>query len=713
MSQTDELFLQGNPGEVEARIWGDVCRGPKTPSVSDSGYASIASTEVTSIQVDRETPRDQVDSQGEPQRTGHPTTDVIPEAQPLADKNIASRATSFASIFGDFRPFPHDGSFNQRYNDIVRQTNQPLMEHLRKEKVLEQGRMIGQRLIILGKTEEDAMPTIVFFCTENQGHKILQFFGKGSAKKLCRPDDPNVVTFDIKITSSLRPRVQMDTVEVLLAGMDYTSIRSGSSIWFHDKSSGEKRQATTGGILKILFNDGRLAYFGMTTAHSIAGWDMLSDSGTHHDCHEPTKPDHPRSDCDGNTDNITAQKPELKAARSDGLKPIAKWVTTSQFDTKYLDWSVFELDNWRPDLYSGPCLLMPLKPLLMLSSTVGVYIPTRNGAQITGTLTSEQTYVAIYPGQQFVKAYLVEVEEGGTLKAHDTLRFPCTRLILLEILDGDSGAWVIDRNTNEVYGHVIATDPFGDAYIIPFFELMEDMKKQLNAQQITFPFSDLEDPGIWDNVQAYISRQLQLKAESVTDSGYESYRQGFPSYPPSFTTLSRPASVFQDPPYPGTRPLTSSGSSHSHLSGLGPASSPGSLPILTIPDPEHGILSSPLNSAHNVVQGNDPIALSPTLPVGRPQHNPRGSNTTLAKVDGVESLRERVEYALPKVTVDQVISWKEDKKKWYNLFAGTRTSDLPGLSEALMGLTGRDQVYLSTVLKACLLLANIPIDILD
>ncbi|KAK5989223.1 hypothetical protein PT974_10725 [Cladobotryum mycophilum] len=72
------------------------------------------------------------------------------------------------------------------------------------------------------------------------------------------------------------------------------------------------------------------------------------------------------------------------------------------------------------------------------------------------------------PGQAFVDSFLL-TPDGDT------------------ITDGDSGSWVVDPETGNVYGHVVATDPFGDAYVIPFDNLLDDIRRCLNATSVKLP----------------------------------------------------------------------------------------------------------------------------------------------------------------------------------------------------------------------------------
>jgi hypothetical protein len=55
---------------------------------------------------------------------------------------------------------------------------------------------------------------------------------------------------------------------------------------------------------------------------------------------------------------------------------------------------------------------------------------------------------------------------------------------------GDSGGWVVDEISHEVYGHLIAADLFGDGYVVPLLDSLEDIKERLGAQLVDFPPSN-------------------------------------------------------------------------------------------------------------------------------------------------------------------------------------------------------------------------------
>jgi hypothetical protein len=58
---------------------------------------------------------------------------------------------------------------------------------------------------------------------------------------------------------------------------------------------------------------------------------------------------------------------------------------------------------------------------------------------------------------------------------------------LSDLRPGDSGAWVIDRKTSQVYGHVIASGPFGEVYVVPMADTLQCIRKQLKADEVSIP----------------------------------------------------------------------------------------------------------------------------------------------------------------------------------------------------------------------------------
>lgn len=58
---------------------------------------------------------------------------------------------------------------------------------------------------------------------------------------------------------------------------------------------------------------------------------------------------------------------------------------------------------------------------------------------------------------------------------------------LVGILDGDSGSWVIDRDSFELYGYLIASDVFNGGYVICINDVLKDIQLHLDAKEIGLP----------------------------------------------------------------------------------------------------------------------------------------------------------------------------------------------------------------------------------
>ena len=63
--------------------------------------------------------------------------------------------------------------------------------------------------------------------------------------------------------------------------------------------------------------------------------------------------------------------------------------------------------------------------------------------------------------------------------------------------NGESGSWVAHIASSEVYGQVVATDLFGDAYVIPLLDTFEDIKECLGVAIVGLPSDeDLADAAL-------------------------------------------------------------------------------------------------------------------------------------------------------------------------------------------------------------------------
>ena len=90
---------------------------------------------------------------------------------------------------------------------------------------------------------------------------------------------------------------------------------------------------------------------------------------------------------------------------------------------------------------------------------------------------------------------------------------------------GDSGSWVVGEQSYGVYGHLVAADALGEAYVVPFDKTLLDIKHSLGAVSVCLP-SRSEFPN-WRN-NHYVHELdrgtpgLQSHPIAEPDSGYAS-----------------------------------------------------------------------------------------------------------------------------------------------------------------------------------------------
>jgi len=68
-----------------------------------------------------------------------------------------------------------------------------------------------------------------------------------------------------------------------------------------------------------------------------------------------------------------------------------------------------------------------------------------------------------------------------------------------QFVRGDCGSWVIDANTFEVYGHIVASDGFGDSYVVPIVDVFRDISAVESADRVEFPSEET----VLSNIQLY------------------------------------------------------------------------------------------------------------------------------------------------------------------------------------------------------------------
>ncbi|RMJ16791.1 hypothetical protein CDV36_003557 [Fusarium kuroshium] len=152
--------------------------------------------------------------------------------------------------------------------------------------------------------------------------------------------------------------------------------------------------------------------------------------------------------------------------------------TTGEDAGGYYDWALIEMEQLKPnrirprklsngeiqgkDIASGD-LLMPTTPPCSNGKRQPVTLLSGSGGLKRGSPSPLPSRLLLGPGNTFVDTLILNLDDGQ------------------EIQDGDSGSWVVNEVTLEVYGYVVVADSFGGGYIIPLLEAFRSIAASLGS----------------------------------------------------------------------------------------------------------------------------------------------------------------------------------------------------------------------------------------
>ena len=427
-----------------------------------------------------------------------------------------------------------------RFHDLCVLFNEPLYRYLGKHGVIFTA--ISIKLKYAGESEATAKPWIIVQCDEGARKTVRRFFNQQQLKAHYQPRDAQFPDVDFSLLVHGTPPKQMATnSEHYICGdvLDWAATLCGKPIKIC--TSNETRLATLGGLIKVVSQEGSQLY-GMTAGHIITPENFVQDvvdkddrtygkrytedrfsavnntsvaGATEDGC---TNEDSTTDDesCDGENDHEEGSKQgedeeeyELDLGAVDGqqkkssIDPAAlsqclrrsdllqfRWpklghlssVSHQPASKHDLDWALVKFQD--PSLYRPNLLVFPestyesgvsarliegprrlpratrSRDVLLLSGMAGLK---------RGKLATSFGYLMIGPVKQFNEVYNVSMSHGSVIDA------------------GDCGSWVVDPVTHEVHGHVVASDTFGDAYVIPLDSTFRDIKQQLAADEVCLP----------------------------------------------------------------------------------------------------------------------------------------------------------------------------------------------------------------------------------
>uniref|UniRef100_A0A8H7NKV0 Nitrogen regulatory protein areA GATA-like domain-containing protein n=1 Tax=Bionectria ochroleuca TaxID=29856 RepID=A0A8H7NKV0_BIOOC len=396
----------------------------------------------------------------------------------------------------------------------------PLLEYIRGS-IRKKYCPISIRLMVLGRCQDDAKPCIVVLCPEQQSKKVRKFFDKKSVRALRLPEDgqPSFEVFVIGRAPELKQADGDIDVLIPIVGESegYTNETYCGAPIVIRQTSGVDKRCTFGGVIKATWSNGEVKLYGLTVGHVLLS-DLADDLtvSTESDqarCSDDWEFELSDSDSEDESVDMAEEEPEdeaeplcvmdeLQLGLADGS---ASWTAldlgkigsiskdfpqyqSTAIDIKYgepqayYDWALIDMINCKPNLIrprklphgqedgafkSGNHeLVVATSPPSSHGERQSVVLVSGSEGLKRGSLSALPSRLLLGPGQEFVDALILNLDNDK------------------QILDGDSGSWVINESTLEVYGYVVAADAFGGGYIIPLVEAFSNITDTLRCQSV-------------------------------------------------------------------------------------------------------------------------------------------------------------------------------------------------------------------------------------
>ncbi|KAK2699617.1 hypothetical protein QWA68_002020 [Fusarium oxysporum] len=377
-----------------------------------------------------------------------------------------------------------------RFFDIKVLYTQPLLDYILKRK--KDPGDISMKLKYLGLNSQSIQLHIVIQCEKKVAKRVKKFFAQGHVEEELLPD------FLVFVLEKALLRLTNDEAIEVLA--DSVPKRTWCGTPIRLMRGNMSAIATIGGVIVVETSHKRL--FGLTAAHPLKSLyspraiqlptkhteDLFSSSSS--DVSESESD----SDCESTiTTESSVQHPEHSYGKALGTTTSQKTLTigTILCDTfnaplvQNYDWAVIDLSeqdalpnridrdqeadssDFEEDGYlrANQSSDKPLRELISRKVLV-----LKQGISLIGGLSFYTSSVIISPGSSFVEVHDLSMENGASLSP------------------GDSGSWVVDAMTSDVYGHIVSVDAFGEAQVMPIGSTLDSIRMQMNATRVSLPY---------------------------------------------------------------------------------------------------------------------------------------------------------------------------------------------------------------------------------
>lgn len=360
-------------------------------------------------------------------------------------------------------------------------------------------RDVGVEFRMVGKTFDAATLHILIFCAPDLEEPLQKILQLPVVIELQRSSRENIPRLDILV---IPKPVKQTSDEVMIDACGQRAFFArhntycGSPVILRGGTNETlqkvTRKGTFGGVLKVTYGSGKTSFHGMTAGHTVE--EML------HECtallpgsHTGPPPQHDGFDAlewiayDDVLGRVllTTDFPGVAAGRS----------------TLTHDWALFDVAIPLPNTVSRTYrtahhepsdsqdrqILIAEKPHFPDEISAAVQLLGATGGPRDGELSSLPARLWLARNKCFVDAYMLDVSHGDSKDSIVIIfsKFNADDIVLVR--EGDSGAWVVHSTAHHLYGHIVAINPFGEAYMIPALDTFENMRECLGAISVTLP----------------------------------------------------------------------------------------------------------------------------------------------------------------------------------------------------------------------------------
>lgn len=362
-----------------------------------------------------------------------------------------------------------DNATISRFRHVHSLLEKPLLEYIRST-IRKKQCPISIRLMVLGRSEDDAKPCIVVLCPEQQSKKVRKFFDKKSVRALRLPEDGQP-SFEVFVVGREPETKQAEgDIDVLIPIVDesegYTSETYCGAPIVIRQASGVDKRCTFGGVIKASWSNGEIRLYGLTVGHILL--DDLEDdltAGTESDqsrcsddwVFELSDSDSENEFCDSAKeeqddeaellcmiDELVVALPDASSSwTADELSKIGsiskdspRYQSTAT-DTKYdepefyYDWALIDMISYKPNLirprkmphdeaqesgvfnFRDHELVKPISPSGSHCRRQPVVLISGSEGLKRGSLSALPSRLLLGPGREFVDALILNLDSNN------------------------------------------------------------------------------------------------------------------------------------------------------------------------------------------------------------------------------------------------------------------------------------------------------------